>query len=386
MRIALVSSSFHPYPGGVEEHTRNVAHALTRLGHAVEVWTVDRGEHLGVRTHEGIVVRYLPTPLPARKLGPGLRFMTHAPGAWLKWVAARRAFRPDILNVQCFGPNALYAVALNRASRVPLVVSTHGETFMDDHHVFETSALMRRALRAVPQFASRVTSCSEFAAGDLTRRFGLPEAVVVPNGVDLDEAAQCDDVNPPFDPAVPTIVAIGRIQHVKGFDLLLRAFAQADLDPSTHLFIGGDGDTLEELRLLASELGVQDRVHLPGRLDRCQVTQAMAHAAVIVVPSRVEAFGIVVLEAWRSERPLIATTRGGPASIVTDGVDGLLVDPEDTAALGSALERVMSDRALASGLAAGGRGSVLRYTWDRVARDYLDLYSFALTHNRRTNR
>ena len=68
-RIALVSSSFAPYRGGVEEHVRHTAAALLDRGHEVLVWTVDRGEHLGVRTVDGVTVRYLPTPLPAARVG-----------------------------------------------------------------------------------------------------------------------------------------------------------------------------------------------------------------------------------------------------------------------------------------------------------------------------
>ena len=63
-RIALISSSFDPYPGGVEEHSRQIAVHLKRVGLPVEVWTVDRGEHLGVRQVDGVTVRYLATPLP----------------------------------------------------------------------------------------------------------------------------------------------------------------------------------------------------------------------------------------------------------------------------------------------------------------------------------
>ena len=87
-RIALVSASFHPYAGGVEEHTRQVAHSLSQRGHEVEVWTVDQGERLGSRVVDGLLVRYLPTPLPARSATAMVRFAAQAPLAAARWWRA----------------------------------------------------------------------------------------------------------------------------------------------------------------------------------------------------------------------------------------------------------------------------------------------------------
>lgn len=372
LRIALISSSYHPYPGGVEEHTRHVARLLAERGHAVEVWTVDRGEHLGVRSVDGVTVRYLPTPLPARTPQALGSFAWRALPAWRAWESARRGFRPDVLHVQCFGPNGVYALALHATHRSPLIVSSHGETFMDDHQVFDHSGLLRWALREACRSSSALTGCSQVTLDDLAR-FGIGGGSVVPNGIDLEEAARSDVEPPPFDPGASTVFAVGRVERVKGFDLLLRAFAQADL-PDARLVIGGDGGALPALRLLAAELGVADRVDFPGRLGRGAVIAGMASASVNVVPSRREAFGIVVLEAWRSGRPLVATEREGPGTLVTDGVDGLLVDPENTEAFAAALRRVMTDAALAARLAGAGLQTVRTYTWDAVVDRYVDIY------------
>ena len=88
----------------------------------------------------------------------------------------------------------------------------------------------------------------------------------------------------------------------------------------------------------------------------------MATATVVAVPSRREAFGLVALEAWRAGTPLVVTDRGGTVEFVHDGVDGLLVDPEDTAALARALDRVLDDPALAAG-SPGVGCAVPGYSW-----------------------
>ena len=374
-----MASSYDPYFGGVEEHTRHLAHHLSEQGHAVEVWTVDRGEHLGVRSVDGLTIRYLPAPLPARRAAPAARFIASAPRAWAAWTTAHAQFRPDVLNVQCFGPNGLYSLALHARFGTPLVLSSHGETFMDDHQAFDTSLLLRSGLRWAVSTAGVVTACSTHVAEDLSVRFGARELVVVPNAVELDEAPYGPPAPAPYNASPPTVFAVGRVERVKGFDLLLRAFAEARLPENAQLVIGGDGAELPHLRSLAAALGVTDRVVFPGRLTGPAVAWAMASASVIVVPSRTEAFGIVVLEAWRSGRPLIATRRGGPGTLVTDGEDGVLVDPEDKAAFAGALERVLADQDLAGRLGRAGQVSVRRFGWDAVVNQYLDIYRDAIS-------
>lgn len=373
LRIALISSSYFPHPGGVEEHVRHLAHELTARGHMVAVWTVDRGEHLGTRAVDGIEVRYLPAPLPARSARALVSYAVRLPSAWRAWMRAYRDLRPDLLNVQCFGPNGLYSLALHLRTRTPLVVSSHGETFADAHDAFGVSALLRRGLSRSIRAAVLVTGCSSVVLEDLRSRFGLVGGSVVPNGIDLDE--DVSPIQPWWWPSRgPVVLSLGRIEHNKGFDLLLRAFARlkdaARVPPSARLVIGGDGSALPSVRTLATELGIADAVLLPGRLSRQEVTGTISQADAFVVPSRVEAFGIVALEAWRGGAPLVMTNRGGARDFVTDGVDGLLVDPEDVDALASTVARLLDDPGLARRLADAGAEEVRRHTWADVAGRY----------------
>ncbi|GAA1762381.1 glycosyltransferase family 4 protein [Agromyces humatus] len=373
-RVALVSSSYDPYVGGVEEHVRQVARRLRDDGVEVEVWTVDRGESLGVREVEGLTVRYLPTPLPAASPGAAFRFLLRLPAAWRRWAAARRGFRPDLLHVHCFGPNGAYAVAMHRRFGLPLIVTSHGETVADDHAVFERSRLLRTALRRALVAAVSVTAPSRFVIDDLQRNYGLVGGLVVPNGV--------EPTPPPPMTAGPGLggrylLGVGRLGRMKGFDLLIDAFARAGLDRDIRLVIAGDGPERESLHAQVTGLGLTDRVELVGRLDAAAVAQAMSAALAVVVPSRMEAFGIVALEAWRSGAPLVMTNRGGAPGFVRDGVDGVLVDPEDMAALVGTLEHVSADESLRMQLAAAGRERVGEFTWARVAHAYEELYAAA---------
>lgn len=383
MRVALISSSFYPHVGGVEEHTRNVARELRALGHDVVVWTVDRGERLGSQLVDGVEVRRLPAPLPARSLCGVGRFLWRLPGAWAQWMTACIAFRPQVLNVQCFGPNGLYACALHRRSGIPLVISSHGETFMDEDDVFGKSWLLRHGLIRALREADFVTACSAVTLRDLRERFGLARGAVVENGVDLREAERLGvGLSRARAGEGPVVLAIGRMVEVKGLDLLLDAFSRADLPPGTVLRIGGDGPELGRLQRQAGELGVAERVQFLGSLPRDAVLEEMAHADLIVLPSRMEAFGIVVLEAWRSGTALLATSRGGPRDLIRDEVDGLLVDPFDREALAEQLARLVRDDALRERLAAAGLRRVAAYGWEDVAAKYVDVYREVLEGSR----
>lgn len=372
-RVALVSSSYAPYVGGVEEHVRQVARELRDGGLDVEVWTVDRGESLGVHEVEGVTVRYLPTPLPAASPGAAFRFLRALPSAWRLWTDARRRFAPHVLHVHCFGPNGAYALAMHRRFRTPLVVTSHGETVADDHAVFARSALLRTALRRALAAAAGVTAPSQFVIDDLRRNYGLVGGTVVPNGVVLDSPDVTD---------APTLtgrylLGVGRLGRMKGFDLLIDAFARAELERDIRLVIVGDGPEHDRLRAQVDRLALADRVEFTGRLDGVAVAHAMSGALAVVVPSRMEAFGIVALEAWRSGAPLVMTNRGGGPGFVRDEIDGMLIDPEDTDMLADVLARVSSDGQLRARLAAAGRARVGEFTWARVAHAYEQLYAAA---------
>lgn len=369
--IALIVSSFLPRVGGVEEHVRHVALRLRDRGLDVVVWTVDQGDDVPAQ-FDGIPIRVLPCPLPARNGRSLLSFAWRAPIAAVRWIAAMRRDRPKLLHVHCFGPNGVWARAMSRLSRRPLIVTSHGETFGDANDSFGQSALLRGQLQRAIAGASSVTACSEFTVRDLEARFGLEpgRAWVIANGVDIDEPAA------PPPPGMPAryVLAIGRVVATKGFDLLLRAFAVADLPDDIRLVIGGDGPDREELEMLAEELGVRDRLFLPGRLGRGEIVSVAAGALALAVPSRVESFGIVLLEGWRAGIPVIATTHGGPADLIRDGVDGWLADPLDTVSFAAALSRVIAAPAVAASVAEAGRLRVKEFTWERIAAQYATVY------------
>lgn len=368
-------SAYAPAVGGVEELTRRLADRLVERGHEVEVWTFRHPSTLPEReVVEGIAVRRFAFPLPAARPQSLAAF----PAGGLRSAAALsravRDFRPDVLHVQCFSAQGVYAAAVAARHRVPLVVTLQGETVMDDGDIYERSKALRLGLRVALRSAGAVTGCSQFVVDDAVARFGLPagKGRVVYNGVEVAGDESPRPLELPFDRYV---LGLGRVVAKKGFDLLVAAFAEvADRHPDVGLVIGGDGAAREDLIERAKALDLGGRVVLPGRLDRGQVAWAMANAEVFTLPSRVEPFGIVVIEALRGGRPVVVSSRGGAPEIVRHEQEGLVADPFDAAAFGEAIDRLLADAALARRLAAAGRARVEDFSWDTVAGQYAELY------------
>ncbi|WP_435203673.1 glycosyltransferase family 4 protein [Janibacter sp. GS2] len=359
MRIWLVPSAFHPSRGGVEELTLQLAREYQRVGHEAIVLVHRNPSDLPTTDEvEGVPIRRLTMDLPGRDP----RRLLGYPLALLRQVHAltRVARPPDVIHVQCPANQVLPMCVYARRHRVPLIISTQGEVTMDADAVYEASALMRLSLRLGSRAATSLTACSRRAGDDAaTVAPAFTGCPVIPNGVDVDQW----QVSPL--PARPVFAAWGRHVEQKGFDLLIRAFAEVRRDlPGAVLRIGGDGERTAELRALAGP-----GVEFLGALDRHGVQDLLTGARVAVVPSRLEPFGIVAVEAMAAGRTVVWSTNGGLADATGDLGRG--VDPTDLSAMAKAMVEV-SHTPLPP---AAARAHAETLTWTSIGRRYLDLYS-----------
>lgn len=386
MRVILFSSAYAPAVGGVEELTRQLAEYLRSSGDTVEIWTIRHPATLpGQEILRATRVRRFELPLPRMSARDALRFPAAVVPAVVRLRRALQQMRPDVLHVQCFSANGIYATALAAMRQLPLVVTLQGETVMDDNDIYEHSMVLRAGLRVALRRADAVTACSRFVLDDAERRFGLPapKGVVVPNGIDRRPREPPVALELPFGRFV---LGLGRVVEKKGFDLLLVAFARIAADhPDVGLVIGGDGSARARLVARAGELGLSGRVVLPGTLSRGQVAWAMENAAAFALPSRVEPFGIVVLEALRAGQAVIVSARGGAPEIVRDGVEGLVVDPFDSAAFAAAIARALDDGELRQRLASAAAKRAGAFSWDAIVEQYRQIYRGVAVSRRRAS-
>ncbi len=175
------------------------------------------------------------------------------------------------------------------------------------------------------------------------------------------------------------LLVLARMHPVKGIDVFLRALADV---PGLHAWIAGDGPKRGAYERLSRQLGLAGRVRFLGwRNDRKALLEA---SDVVVLPSRYEPFGTVILEAWATSRPLVATRADGARQYVRDGETGLLCGIDDVAGLAGCLRRVAADAGLRARLAeAGHRRYRAEFTRDIVLDRLLAAYGTALALGKR---
>lgn len=164
----------------------------------------------------------------------------------------------------------------------------------------------------------------------------------------------------------PVIVGVGRLVPVKGFERLIEAFAQvAPHHPSWSLVIWGEGPQRAMLEALRDRLGLGARARLPGL--SAKPGGWLREAGVLALSSRYEGFPNVIGEAMAAGLPVVAMNcPSGPAAMIDDGVDGLLVPADDVSALALALDRLMSDEALRHRLGQAARHKARQWAPERI--------------------
>jgi glycosyltransferase involved in cell wall biosynthesis len=256
--------------------------------------------------------------------------------------------RPRILHTHLVHAD-VYGQLAGTMSRVPYRLSTkHG------FNEFREGRFFGLADRTVGSLAHVQIAISQGLAHYLAETEGFDEQAfeIVHYGI----AAQ-DDAEP-YAGADPRLLCIGRLIPIKGHLVLLRALAQARRRvPSLVLDVAGRGPLEPALKAYARELGVEAAVRFLGFVSPVQ--RAVEDAAIVVVPSLGEGFGMVALEAMERSRPVIASAVGGLSEIVAHGATGLVVPPGDAEALAEAMVELASDLGRAAAMGAAGRERAL---------------------------
>ena len=172
------------------------------------------------------------------------------------------------------------------------------------------------------------------------------------------------------------LVAVGVLHERKGFHYLVKALGlmRQGKKKVKLLIIGEDGGYAKELEQLTKLLGLEEHVILAGYLSSRKKIMAMKEADIVVIPSLIEPFGLVALEAMAIGKPIIATKVGGLKSILEDGKTALLVEPADSNHLAKTITDLLKNTALRRRLSDNSRKAVIRYSWNTVVDRYLEIY------------
>lgn len=276
---------------------------------------------------------------------------------------AIRASRPDIVISFIHRTNVL-TLAATLGSPIPVIVTEH--TDPRDNEANRAWSMLRSALYRRAAAVLVLTRGTLAAFPPVIRR----RTVVMPNPAGRYLAGRT-----PAELSAPTIVAIGRLSWEKGYDRLLRAFAQvAPARPAWKLVIWGEGDSRPELETLRSELGLDERVAFPG-VTRTPLDE-LTGSSILALSSLREGFPMVIVEAFACGVPVVAfDCRSGPRELVQDGINGRLIAVDDVAGLAGALADLMDDPAERRRLGANGPAAVEQFGVDRVLAAWDQLFA-----------
>lgn len=381
MKIAIFASAFYPAVGGVEECCRQLAKCLISKGHPTiiitERWPRNLPEY---ELYEGIPVYRVPFRTPSTNLKSRISYpLTHL-------IIKNRVkriidqFKPDLLNIHCIGANAYYARLTKLSNHIPLVTTHHGDLSLFKGRLYLDSLFMHKEIQETVKESDYLTSCSVHTLNELIEYTNA--------STQLSTRAIINGINPKeFSTATPHchprsyILGLGRLIPKKGFDVLLRAFAQANI-PNHDLILAGSGEEETSLKRLTKELGITDRVHFFGMANRQQAMALFKGCEFYVLPSRKEPQGIVLLEAMISQKAVIATNVGGIPEVLIDGETGILVPSEDPTALADAMKKMATDQETRERMATKGYQRSLDYDWENITNQYIEAYQEVLSSKR----
>jgi glycosyltransferase involved in cell wall biosynthesis len=291
------------------------------------------------------------------------------PVAFVQLVGYLLKHRPELLHTHLVHAE-WYALLAGAVARVPVRFTTkHG------FNEFREAPYFGLADRAVASLAHVQIAISRGLARYLedVEGFDRESFEIVHYGIDPDGEPK------PYANGVPRLLCVGRLIPIKGHLVLLRAFAAARRQlPGLELDIAGRGPLEPALKALARELGIADSVRFLGHV--APVQSAIERAAVVVVPSMGEGFGMVALEAMERGRPVIAAEIGGLGELVRDGETGVLVPAGEAEPLAEAIVRVAGDLELARRMGEAGRQRALSRFQQTFCTERTELlYDEALT-------
>lgn len=331
MRIALVISTFDA--GGAERVMSAMANYWAEQGKDITLITLSSQSNDWYKLHPRVQRVGLDVLSISAHIGQAIRDNVR------RIIRLRRALRrahPDVV-ISFLDTTNVLTVMASRGLGIPLIVSER-----NDPHQNPIGSAWSGLRSLLYRHADAVVVQSGAIRDWALRLPGIKAIYVIPNPVNpigngSEQASRRHS-------SAHTIAAMGRLVRQKGFDILIEAFGRcAGKHSDWSLVILGEGPQRASLQTFAVDLGIADRVNLAGQF--LEPATVLKRADLFVLSSRYEGFPNALLEAMACQLPVVSTdcSGGGPREIIRDGVDGILVPPEDVAALADAMDRLMTN-------------------------------------------
>ena len=369
MKVALVCPYDFAVPGGVQDHVAHLARRFQVVGHDVRILAPSSDDEVHATGNVYTVggVRAVPANGSVARISLSMRLAKR-----IKHILRAEQF--DVVHVhEPLMP--MLPITVLRFSNALNVGTFHAYSRAHYAYQWGKPILMR--------YFRRLNGC--IAVSDAAQQFVAQyfpgHYTVIPNGIDTAEFLSGAEPLPEFDDGMLNILFFGRLEKRKGLRFLLRAFPLVkSAFPNARLIVAGEGTTRAAYQRWVQEHNIRDVV-FTGRVSGEDRARCYASAHVFCAPNTGgESFGLVLLEAMASGRPVVASAIPGYRSVVADGIDGMLVPPKDSAALATALCKLLADADMRTSLGHAGRLKARRYDWSVIADRVLAYYQ-QVAHN-----
>ncbi|CAN5687465.1 glycosyltransferase family 4 protein [soil metagenome] len=365
MKIAQVTPYDITHPGGVGQHIHHLQQEFDRMGHEVVILAPRSEKGGGLEVHPGFYGVGRPIPIPANGSQARLMFDVTLYNA-VKHIMLEEQF--DVVHLhEPLTPLLPYIVLLN----------SHSVNVATFHAARATNPWYSMLKPYFGLLMSRLHSriCVSEPAQQNIQQYFPDQYKVIPNGIDIDRYSQEVEPFPWHSDGHPHILFVGRFNEArKGFKYLLRAMPMIQQQfPGTRLTVVGPGDRSKFQDLISRYL--IRGVDFVGEVSKDDLPRYYASCDIFCAPSiHGESFGIVLLEAMATFKPVVASQIPGYAGVISHEKDGLLVEPRDSTAIALAVVRLLSDTSLRQSLSLSGRRTAEHYAWPRVAARIVDVY------------
>lgn len=384
----LFLSGYDPFVSetGPAAHLRGLSQSLCRLGCEVHILVLNPEN--GRRVVNGVQLHHLsPSRNPLLNI-PVVKDLFYSLTSSREVTRLCRKYPIDIIHGQ--SPSS-YGYGLLREANMPFVVTLHGTSFgefgsyfglplsfINRDVIFGALSEMLAAVLTCVEYkcADKVIAVSKATAEETVRYYHLPKdhVVAIHNGIDLPILT---DSKVEENIEEPTILSVGRLSWRKGYKYLIDAMLHVLSEyPDTKLVIVGYGNQKIPLQRYVKKLGIESSVCFLGSVSGKKLHSLYHEADVYAQPSLYEPFGITILEAMSMRKPIVSTRVGGIPELVTNNVEGLLVEPRNSLQLAKAIINVLSDSSCRRRLGDNARKRVEReFTWEAIAKKTIQFYT-----------
>lgn len=390
LNIFLISYEFFPQIGGEAAYTSGLASALNDLGNQITVITATPGKSTEVSEEGDIRVIRLP--------------MSHILPKMLSFsIEARKKLENGALGkIDIIHNTSDYngIIIPSNKKKTPVIATIH-HPYAEERRIYRANtngieyfkyAIHRKIdyleynSKLLCRKSDRLIAVSNYTAKSVMAEYGIrsDKISIIPNAVDINRFnldIDGTEIRKKLSIAAEKVILfVGRLDFQKGIEYLIFAFSKIVKDfPEAKLVVVGDGPLKNNIRAAIDGFGLSKSVFLLGRTDTDDLPKIYAACDLFVVPSLMEGFGIVYLEAMACGKACIGSNIGGVEDVIVDGHTGLLVPPADPDSLYLAIKKLLSDEGTFSRFGKEGRKRVLEnFTWEKVAARTLEVYNKAL--------